>query len=76
MDPPSDLLTGALGLSGLRTSQLPRWLSTASLARAAAGLLAPSSIKTQSTVLLIPASRFTGLLLAAIAGTMLHRGRR
>jgi Domain of unknown function (DUF4386) len=74
--PAIGLLTGALGLSGLRTNQLPRWLSTACLATAAAGLLAPSSIKTQSTVLLIPASRFTGLLLAAIAGTMLHRGRR
>jgi len=74
--PAIGLLTGALGLSGLRTGELPRWLSTASLATAAAGLLAPSSIRTNSTVMLIPASRFTGLLLAAIAGTRLGRGRR
>jgi len=74
--PAIGLLTGALGLAGMRTNQLPRWLSTASLATSAAGLLAPTSIKTDSTVLLIPASRFTGLLLAGIAGGMLGRGRR
>jgi hypothetical protein len=74
--PAIGLLTGALGLAGLRTNELPRWLSTASLATAAAGMLAPSSMRTESTVLLIPASRFTGLLLAGIAGTMLGRRRR
>jgi len=74
--PAIGLLTGALGLAGLRTGALPRWLSTASLAAAAAGMLAPSSIKTDSTVLLIPASRFAGLLFAGIAGGMLARGRR
>ncbi|HEX6755941.1 MAG TPA: hypothetical protein VF109_08330 [Mycobacteriales bacterium] len=70
------LLIGTLGLAGLRTRELPGWLSAASLGTAAAGVLAPSSIRTESTVLLIPASRFTGLLLAGIAGTVLARSRR
>jgi hypothetical protein len=73
--PAIGLLTGTLGLAGLRTHELPRWLSTASLATAAAGFLAPTSIRTEKTVLLIPASRFTGLLLAGIAGTLLGRRR-
>ena len=42
----------------------------------AAGVLAPSSIKIESTVVLIPASRFTGLLLGGIAGTVLSTRRR
>jgi hypothetical protein len=74
--PAIGLLTGALGLAGLRTNELPRWLSTVSLATAAAGLVAPSAIKTEATVLLIPASRFTGLLLAGVAGATLARRRR
>jgi len=74
--PAIGLLTGALGLAGLGTNELPRWLSTASLATAVAGLLAPLSIRTEKAVLLIPASRFTGLLLAGIAGTTLGRRRR
>jgi hypothetical protein len=67
------LLMGALGLAGLRTKSLPKWLSLASLATAATGLLAPLSLKVKPAVWLIPASRFPGLLLSGIAGVALSR---
>ena len=71
--PAIGLLTGALGIAGLRTGALPRWVSVASLATAAAGMLAPLSLKMKPAVWLIPASRFPGLLLSAIAGVALWR---
>jgi hypothetical protein len=71
--PAIGLLMLALGLAGRRTGALPRSLSRAALATAAAGLLAPISLKVERAVLLIPASRFPGLLISGIAGAMLSR---
>jgi hypothetical protein len=67
------LLMGALGLAGLRTRALPNWLCVASLATAAAGLLAPLALILEPAVWLVPASRFPGLLLSAIAGAKLRQ---
>jgi hypothetical protein len=71
--PAIGLLMGALGVAGLRTKALPRWLSLSALGTAAAGVLAPVSSKVERAVLLVPASRFPGLLISGIAGTMLSR---
>jgi hypothetical protein len=71
--PAIGLLAGALGLAGLRTRELPRSLSYACLATAAAGLLAPIALRAKPAVFLVPASRFPGLLLSAIAGVWLNR---
>jgi hypothetical protein len=65
------LLLGALGLAGLRTGELPKPLSIAALATASAGLLSPLYLVAEQTALLIPAGRFPGLVVAAIAGTRL-----
>lgn len=67
------LLMGALGVAGLRTHRLPRWLSYAAVGNAAAGVLTPVSLIVKPAVWLIPASRFPGLLLAAGAGVALSR---
>jgi hypothetical protein len=71
--PAIGLLMAALGLAGLRTHALPRWLCAASLATATAGLLAPIALIIEPAVWLVPASRFPGLLLSAIAGAQLRR---
>jgi hypothetical protein len=66
-------LMASLGLAGLRTQALPRWLSVAALATATAGLLAPLALIAEPAVWLVPASRFPGLLLSAIAGAKLRQ---
>jgi hypothetical protein len=71
--PAIGLLMGALGVAGLRTKALPKWLSWFALGTAAAGLLAPASLKVERAVLLVPASRFPGLLISGIAGWKLSR---
>jgi hypothetical protein len=67
------VLVGALGLAGLRTGELPRPLAIAGLFSAAAGLLAPLYFVTERAVWLIPAGRFSGLLVSGIAGARLGR---
>jgi hypothetical protein len=71
--PAIGLLMAALGFAGLRTHALPRWLCTASFATAAAGRLAPIALIFDPAVWLVPASRFPGLLLSAIAGAKMHQ---
>ena len=73
--PAIGLLVGSMGLAGLSTGKLPRWLCVAALGTAAAGLLAPLALQVEQAVWLIPASRFPGLLLSAIAGVLLRRER-
>src|SRR5918997_1180744 len=70
------VLVGALGLAGLRTGELPRPLAIAGLFSAAAGLLAPLYFVTEHAVWLIPAGRFSGLLVSGIAGARLGRRSR
>jgi hypothetical protein len=67
------VLVGALGQAGLRTGELPRPLAIAGLFSAAAGLLAPLYFVTEQAVWLIPAGRFSGLLVNGIAGARLGR---
>lgn len=67
------LLVGTLGLAGRGTRSLPRWLSTACLASAAAGLLTPISLAVKPAAWLIPVSRFSALLLSGVAGVRLGR---
>ena len=67
------VLVGALGLSGLRTGELPWPLAIAGLASATAGLLSPLYFVTERAVWFIPAGRFSGLLVSGIAGARLAR---
>jgi Domain of unknown function (DUF4386) len=66
-------LVGALALAGMRTGELPRPLAIAGLVSAAAGMLSPLYFVTESAVWLIPAGRFSGLLVSGIAGAQRSR---
>ena len=65
------VLVGSLGMAGLRTGELPRPLALAGLASAAAGSLSPLYFVTEPAAWLIPAGRFSGLLVSGIAGAWL-----
>jgi hypothetical protein len=67
------VLVGALGLAGLRTGALPRPLARAGLASAATSLLSPLYFLAEPAGWLIPAGRFSGLLVSGIAGVRLAR---
>src|SRR5829696_3607229 len=66
-------LVGCLSLAGRRTERLPRALTAAGFAAAAAGALSPVSMVAEPAVLLIPAGRVWGLLVSGIAGTRISR---
>ena len=68
------VLVGCLSLAGRRTGRLPGPLTTAGLASATAGALSPLGMVLQPAVWLIPAGRFSGLVVAGIAGARLSRG--
>jgi hypothetical protein len=70
------LLLGALGLAGLRTGELPRPLAVAGLASAAASLASPLYFLAEPAGWLIPAGRFSGLVVGGIAGARLGRRPR
>jgi len=70
------LLTGSLGLAGLRTGELPRALSLACLAVATLGILSPLSLAAPPTMVVIPLARFPALILSGIAGVRLFRRSR
>jgi len=71
------VLVGALGLAGLRTGELPRPLAIAGLFSAAAGVLSPLYFAWGPAAWLIPAGRFSGLVVCGVAGARLGRlGRR
>jgi hypothetical protein len=65
------LLVGALGVAGLRTGDLPRPLAIAGVAGAVPNLLSPLVMVREPAALLIPAGRFPGLVVCAIAGARL-----
>jgi hypothetical protein len=69
------LLCGALALAGERTGVLPRGLRAAGLASAAAGVASPLYFVWPPAGWLIPAGRFPGLVVTAVAGARLARGR-
>jgi hypothetical protein len=68
------LLLCALGIGGARSGRLPRTLTRASLASGVAGLLTPLGLVTEPAVWLIPAGRFSGLIVTGVAGARLARG--
>ena len=67
------VLTGVLALAGLRTSELPRPVAITGLVSAASGLLSPLYFVWEPAGGLIPAGRFSGLLVSGIAGARLSR---
>jgi hypothetical protein len=71
--PAFGLLTGALGLAGLRTGELPRPVAITALASASACLLAPLYFVAEPFAWAIPVGRFPGLVVSGIAGARLAR---
>jgi cupin domain len=69
------VLVGCLCLAGRRSGALPRALTNTGFASAAAASLSPLGLLVKPAVWLIPAGRFSGLLVAGIAGTRLGRKR-
>jgi hypothetical protein len=67
------LLVGALGLAGRRTGILPESVARLAAASAAAGLLSPLYLVAEPAAWLIPAGRFSGLVVTAIAGVRMAR---
>lgn len=67
------LLLAALGFAGERTGRLPRPLTRAAQAAAAPNLLSLLSLRWPPGAWLIPAGRFPGLAVTAIAGARLAR---
>ena len=65
---------GSMSAWGRRSGRLPRGLTTAGLASAAAGALSPLSLVVDPAVLLIPAARVSGMAITGIAGARLGRG--
>jgi hypothetical protein len=70
------VLTGVLALAGLRARELPRPVATCGLASAALSVLSPLYFVWEPAGWLIPAGRFSGLLVSGIAGVRLARGAR
>jgi hypothetical protein len=68
------VLTGVLALAGLRTGELPRPVAITGLASAALGVLSPLYFVWEPAGWLIPAGRFSGLLVSGIAGVRLASG--
>jgi hypothetical protein len=67
------VLVGALGLAGLRAGELPRPLAIAGLASAAASVASPLYFVAEPAGWLIPAGRFSGLVVSGVAGVRLAR---
>jgi hypothetical protein len=67
------VLVGALGLAGLRSGELPRSLAVAGLASAATSVASPLYFVAEPAGWLIPAGRFSGLVVSGIAGVRLAR---
>ena len=74
--PAFGILLGTLGLSGLRTGELPRPVVVTALASASASLLAPLYLVAEPMAWFIPAGRFPGLVATSVAGAQLARGAR
>jgi hypothetical protein len=70
------LLVGALGLAGRRTGELPRPLALTGLIAAIPNLLSPLYLVAEPAGWFIPAGRFPGLVVSAVAGVRLSRPSR
>jgi hypothetical protein len=67
------VLTGVIGLAGLRTRELPRPVAITALVSAASGLLSPLYFLWEPAGWLIPGGRFPGLVIGSIVGIRLSR---
>jgi hypothetical protein len=70
------VLTGVLALAGVQAGELPRPVAITGLASAALSVLSPLYFVWEPAGWLIPAGRFSGLLVSGIAGVRLARGAR
>jgi hypothetical protein len=62
------LLVNSLGRAGARTGELPAGLTRAAAASSTVALLSPLSLAAAPAMVAIPAGRFSGLLIAGLAG--------
>jgi hypothetical protein len=69
------LLVGALGMAGERTGVLPRVWARVAMGSAGANLLTPLYLVAEPAAVVIPAGRFSGLVLQTVAGLRMARGR-
>jgi hypothetical protein len=70
------LLVGALGVAGSRGGALPAPLARAALWSGAASLASPLYLVAPAACVLIPAGRFSGLVVDGLAAVLLARGSR
>ena len=69
------LLVGVIGLAGSRTGDIPPAAGKLAIGSAIAGLLTPLYLVNKSLAWLIPASRFTGLIVTGLTAARLSRPR-
>jgi hypothetical protein len=69
------LLVAALGMAGERTGVLPRVWARVAMGSAGANLLTPLYLVAEPAAVVIPAGRFSGLVLQTVAGLRMARGR-
>jgi hypothetical protein len=69
------LLVGVIGLAGPRTGDIPSAAGKLAIGSAIAGLLTPLYLAAESFAWLIPASRFTGLIITGLTAVSLSRRR-
>ena len=69
------LLIGTLGMAGERTGVLPRVWARVAMASAGANLLTPLYLAAEPAAVVIPAGRFSGLVVQTVAGVRMARGR-
>jgi hypothetical protein len=69
------LLLGALGVAGERTGVLPRAWARVAVASAVANLLTPLYLVAEPAAVVIPAGRFSGLVVQTVAGIRMARDR-
>jgi hypothetical protein len=67
------VLTGALGLAGLRSGELGRPLAVASLASAPVNMLGPLTLLAKPTMVALPIGHAGALVVSGIAGVRLAR---
>jgi hypothetical protein len=70
------LLSGALGLSGLRTGALPKPLSVAALVAAPIGILGPLALLKKEAAMALPIGHMLSLLVSGASGAALARRPR
>ncbi len=70
------LLSGALGIAGLRTGELPKPVAIASLVAAPIGILGPVAMLKKEAMMALPIAHMLSLLVSGAAGVQLARRSR